>query len=729
LADETPQISVIVPVYDVEGYLRACLDSVLHQSFTDFELIAVEDCSTDSSPRILAEIAASDPRIKVISLAENGGLGNARNVGLDAARGRYVLFVDSDDWLEDDALRLVHERAEATAADLVMFDYARVYWWGSRQRNMLGDNLDDTGTPVLTLHDRPELADVLNVAWNKLYLREFIERHGFRFPTGYYEDLPWTYPVLLAAERIAPMDRVLYNYRQRRSGNILRTRDRRHFDVLEQYDHLFEIVAAREDADRWMPYFYRRMVEHVFTVLGAGDRRIPPEARAEFFHAASALARRLRPTGAAPDDLRRRIRHRLLLGDRYRSFQALRAVSHAATATRQRLGKAKGKVLRILRGIRSAVARALYWTYRKMPLDPRLAVFAAYWYRKYEGNPKAISEKLGELRPDIRRVWVLAEESTTPVPDDVEVVRPGSLAYYRALARAKYLVNNVNFPNVIEKRKGSIHLQTQHGTPLKTMGLDLQDYPVAAKGMSFSNLLARADRWDFNLSSNRFSTEVWRRGFPCAYENLEYGYPRNDVFFGYTDADVAAVRAGLGVPDGKTVVLYAPTIRDYRRGFESHLDFARLRRKLGDDFVFLVRGHYLYWRDFDDETRPTSAAAFTIDVSNHPDVQQLCLAADVLVTDYSSIMFDYANLGRPIVIHADDWPTYRRVRGTYFDITKEAPGVVTRTLPEFVEAMRSRAYDAPEARASLEAFRQRFCEFDDGHAAERVVKRVFGEGP
>jgi CDP-glycerol glycerophosphotransferase (TagB/SpsB family) len=729
LADGIPEISVIVPVYDVEGYLRACLESVLRQTFTDFEVIAVEDCSTDTSPQILAEIAATDPRIRVISLERNGGLGNARNVGLDAATGRFILFLDSDDWLEDDALEMVHERAEETGADVVMFDYARTYWWGARRRNVLGRHLDDAGTPVLTIDDRPGLADVLNVAWNKLYLRDFIERHAFRFPTGYYEDLPWTYPVLLAAERIAPLDRVLYNYRQRRTGNILRTRDRRHFDVLEQYDRLFQIIAIRDDADRWMPYFYRRMIEHVFTVLGAGDRRVPGEARAEFFHAASALASRLRPSGAAPDDLRRRIRHRLLLADRYHSFRAMRFVSRTARGARQTLGKVKRTAQGLIRRLRSAAARGLYAGYRRLPLDPQLAVFAAYWYRKYEGNPKAISEKLGELRPDIRRVWVLAEEATTPVPADVEVVRPGSLPYYRALARAKYLINNVNFPNVIEKRTGSIHVQTQHGTPLKTMGLDLQEYPMAAKEMSFSDLLARSDRWDFNLSSNRYSTEVWRRGFPCPYESLEYGYPRNDVFFGYTDEDVAAVRTELGVPEGKTVVLYAPTLRDYRRGFESHLDFARLRGALAADFVFLIRGHYLYWRDFDDEDLPTPTDAFTIDVSNHPDVQRLCLAADVLVTDYSSIMFDYANLGRPIVIHADDWPTYQRVRGTYFDITKESPGIVTTSPEEFVDGMRTRAYESPDAGERLAAFRRRFCEFDDGHAAERVVKRVFGEAP
>ena len=116
------------------------------------------------------------------------------------------------------------------------------------------------------------------------------------------------------------------------------------------------------------------------------------------------------------------------------------------------------------------------------------------------------------------------------------------------------------------------------------------------------------------------------------------------------------------------------------------------------------------------------------DVSLHPSVEELCLAADVLITDYSSIMFDYAVLDRPIVIHAPDWDVYRALRGTYFDLLAEPPGVVTTSDDEVVEAFQSGAVWGEEATGVRAAFRTRFCSLDDGHAAERVVRKVWGLG-
>ncbi|MGQ4444955.1 CDP-glycerol glycerophosphotransferase family protein, partial [Streptomyces violaceoruber] len=143
--------------------------------------------------------------------------------------------------------------------------------------------------------------------------------------------------------------------------------------------------------------------------------------------------------------------------------------------------------------------------------------------------------------------------------------------------------------------------------------------------------------------------------------------------------------------------------------------------------VLLVRAHYFY----DSAAAPSAPLAGLrrtgrlVDVSSYEPVEELCLAADALVTDYSSIMFDYANLDRPIVIHADDWETYRTTRGVYFDLMAEAPGPVARTQAELTEILTSDAWHDERAAKARTAFRRRFCEYDDGRAAERVVRRVF----
>lgn len=163
-------------------------------------------------------------------------------------------------------------------------------------------------------------------------------------------------------------------------------------------------------------------------------------------------------------------------------------------------------------------------------------------------------------------MWAVRADQVDRVPKGVEVAVVGSRSYWTAVARAKYLVNNVNFANAVVKREGQIHLQTHHGTPLKTMGLDQMNFP-ASTSMDFEDLLKRCDRWDYSLSSNRFSTTVWERVYPCRYTSLETGYPRNDVLINSTAADVARVRRELGLKDGSSVFLYMPTHREYQKDF------------------------------------------------------------------------------------------------------------------------------------------------------------------
>jgi CDP-glycerol glycerophosphotransferase len=311
------------------------------------------------------------------------------------------------------------------------------------------------------------------------------------------------------------------------------------------------------------------------------------------------------------------------------------------------------------------------------------------------------------------------------MPDGVEHVVAGSREYFDLIARAGWFVNNVNFPNHLVKRDGTVHVMTHHGTPLKKMGIDLRDARSGEARTNFAALLRRCARWDFSVSSNVFSTLAWERAYPVAFEAIESGYPRNDVLATATAADVARIRGELGIAPGQTAVLYAPTHREYEDGYVSVLDLAAVADGLGPDHVLLARLHLLLGEGAVPHLVDLHKQDRVRDVAGHPSVEELCLAADVLVTDYSSIMFDYGVLDRPIVIHAPDWETYREMRGTYFDLMAEPPGAVTRTEAELVGALRSGAAAGDGATAMRAAFRERFCALDDGHAAERVVRRVF----
>ncbi|MET9720746.1 CDP-glycerol glycerophosphotransferase family protein [Streptomyces rochei] len=709
-----PRFSVIVPCFKVQGFLRECLDSVLDQSFRDIEVVAVDDCSPDGCGAILDEYAALDERVRVLHLEENVGLGRARNAGLPLATGDYLFFLDSDDTLTPGALRAMADRlAEAEDPDVLVFDYARTYWWGGTRRNVLAQVLAETDR-TFTAAERPEILDLLMVVWNKVYRRDFVEREGFTFPPGYYEDTPWTFPVMFAAGRIATLDRICLNYRQRRQGNILSTTSRKHFDVHAQYERVFAFLDARPELARWRPFLHAKMGEHCLDILSKPDR-LPPSDKAEFFRRTAEMFRRYRPEGAQiPAELR-------VLERAYAAYRLRRGSGRAGRELGRRARQARGAAAGRLGRVRTAVNV-------RRPLDPDLVVYSAFSHRGVLGDPGAIHRKALEIAPHLRGVWVVrGEEEAAALPPDTEHVLLGSAQYRRAVERAAFLVNNVNWPWAVPKRPGSVHIHTHQGTPLKYMGADLLGRPGARHGLDVPQMLRRADRWDHSLVAGRYAERVWERAYPCHFSSARTGSPRNDVLVNAGPQDGRRVRERLGVPDGHTVVLYAPTRREYRRGgYVERIDPARLAADLGEGHTLVVRLH------------PSLAAGparglglaelhrrgVLIDATDEPHVEDLMLASDLLITDYSALMFDYVLLDRPVLIHADDWAAYTASRGTYFDVTAEAPGHVSRSYRELAWLLASGAWRDEEAARLRSAFRDRFCEYEDGRAAERVVRTL-----
>lgn len=726
-------ISFVVPAYRVQGYLRECLDSILDQPFGDIEVIAVDDCSPDGGGEILAEYAARDHRIQAVRLAENVGLGPARNIGLDRATGEYVWFVDGDDWLAPDCLSAVAERLNATRPDVLIVDHVRGHWNNVATRSAMREVFEvPPGEETFRLRDRPETMRLLHTAWNRLVRREFLTGLGLRFAPGWYEDVSFSYPVLMAAQRISVLDRVCVNYRQRRSGAITRTRGDRHFEVFPQWHRVFELM------DRWgpavddlRPAVFERMIWHYLTVLGNGQR-IAPELRSAFFaQITSDFARWLPPGGYPVPQGAEGLKHRLVASGRWHTFGTLRAVNRARDRLRRSARSARRRVLPVVRRsarmTRNALLREYYRAELRLPVDPTLAVYAAYWYRGYACNPAAIHAAARRLAPEIRGVWIVRRDMVATLPPGVEYVVPGTRAYYRALARARWLVNNVNFPDFVHKRPESVHVQTHHGTPVKVMGLDQQRYPIGAVGLNFGKLLRRVDRWDYSITSNSFSTQMWERAYPASYTTLEVGYPRNDRMVTATPAEIGQVRAEFGIAPDERVVLYAPTHREHLPGYHPPFDPDQLLDVLGPSGRLLMRSHYFHDRSRFHRSRGSQPQGDgrVVDVSRHGCVEDLYLAADVLLTDYSSAMFDYAILDRPIVIYAPDWEAYRLARGVYIDVTAEPPGAVATSFPDLLDLFHAGDTDSDAAVKARQQFRARFCALDDGHAAERVIRRVF----
>ncbi|MFE6471859.1 CDP-glycerol glycerophosphotransferase family protein [Streptomyces rochei] len=711
-----PRFSIIVPSHGVAGRLAQALDSVLAQSFGDFELIPVGDSADLAAADVVGDRVERDSRVAPVHSPPSAGLAGARNAGMRAATGAYLLFLDGDDTLVPGALGALDARlADTGGVDVLYFEHERVPWWEGEPANPAAPLLAKAPDGAFAPDRAPHLTGVHLPAWSAVYRRTFLTERGLDFTDGHFTDVGFGARVAGRAERVTVLRSVVVRHLVRRQGNRLNLPGPHHAELLDQAE-----LALAHAAERGLPDERRGpLFEQLFATIlktATHPRRLTARERRTFFRRASRLYRRHRPAGFRTPGGRIGVQHRLLAAGSYTGFRALRAANRTAGGLLRRLPRPQG-----LR------TRLLYRRHLRRPLDPGLVVYCAYWGRGYTCNPAAIHAKARELAPHLRSVFLVEADQAHTVPKDVDHAVIGSRRYWEVLARATYLVNNANFAEGVVKRPGSVHLQTQHGTPLKTMGVDQSTYPVvAAASGSFTKLLGRVDRWDYNLSANRHSTRMWERAYPGSYEQLEYGYPRNDVYCTATAEDVARVRRALGVPEGKTAVLYAPTHRDWEAGFGAGaLDLEAFCEAAGEDVVVLLRAHYFY-----DRGGRSAPSGRVIDVTAHRSAEDVCLAADALVTDYSSIMFDYANLDRPIVVYADDWEVYRETRGVYFDLMAAPPGPVARTPEELTRIFRDGSWAGPESTALRAAFRERFCEFDDGRAAERVVRRVLlGEPP
>ncbi|MET7535490.1 bifunctional glycosyltransferase family 2 protein/CDP-glycerol:glycerophosphate glycerophosphotransferase [Streptomyces sp. NPDC005507] len=711
-----PRFSVVVPAHDVPGRLPDCLDSVLGQAFADFELIAVVTAPEGLCASIVAAHAARDPRIKVLHAPPGDGLPGARNAGIACAEGDFLLFLDGDDTLVADALGVLDARlTESEEPDLLLFDHERVHWFDGGRGATLERLWQDAPAGTFTVEQHPALPDVLVPAWSAAYRRDFVSRHELAFVPGMFTDMVWSVLAALRAERIALLDRICVRHLLRRQGSRNTIPGPHHMDLLDQFDLVMRRAAELKPDTALLGSVFHQLVCGVLKTAASPGQLPSPALRRRFFRQAARLYRRHRPAGHRPPGGSVGLQHALLASRSYTAFRALRGTKH-------RLGSVARLVRRLLRRLRERSSNP-YGAFLRRPVDENLAVFSSYWGRGYTCNPAAVHAAARRLAPHVKTVFLATKDHAGQMPDDVECVVIGSARYWEVMATAKYTFNNVNFEMSVRKRPGTVHVQTQHGTPLKRMGVDQVEFPAAAAAAgSLGKLLQRVDRWDFNLSSNRHSTEVWERAYPGEYESLDIGYPRNDAFYRSTAEDVAAIRRRLGVPEDRIAVLYAPTHRDYRTDFLPQLDLAAFCEALGDQFVVLLRAHHSYEGAAGLEGMLRSGAL--IDVTEHRSPEEVCLAADALITDYSSIMFDYANLDRPIVVYADDWDVYRETRGVYFDLLAAPPGPVARTQDELTRIFRSGEYDGEAAARLRGAFRERFCEFDDGLAAERVVRRV-----
>jgi CDP-glycerol glycerophosphotransferase len=366
---------------------------------------------------------------------------------------------------------------------------------------------------------------------------------------------------------------------------------------------------------------------------------------------------------------------------------------------------------------------AFYATQRQRELRD-VVLYDCFGGREYSDNPRGIHEELVRRDAPFEHLWVVRDGRCVP-PGTAVAVRELSKDYYEAYATARYVVSNDHWPRSVARRSEQTWLQTWHGAPLKRIGHDLAGQPKARR--EYRGVVRQpSENWQYVVSPGAFATPILHQAFSPNAQVIETGLPRTDVLLRPDRERLAEeVRLRLGLPADKRVVLYAPTYRDHlgaRDGyrFGPLLDLAVLRSALGEDDVLLFRKH----RSMVGVLPMEADGVF--DVSAFPDATELLLAVDVLVTDYSSAIFDFASTDRPMVFFTPDLETYRdTIRGFSIDFEADAPGPLLRTTDDVVDALRD--LDAVGASFSerYERFVETYCALADGRATSRVVERVF----
>ena len=347
-----------------------------------------------------------------------------------------------------------------------------------------------------------------------------------------------------------------------------------------------------------------------------------------------------------------------------------------------------------------------------VPVDDHLIIFVSFMGMGFNDSPKTIYEYL-KSHPeykDYKCVWAFEHPDKHP---DLNTVKIDSFAYFRTALKAKYWVTNTNIERGLKfKKKSQIYLNTWHGIALKYIGNDVK----GRKDFNFKNV-------DHLVVSGDYDEKVFKSAFnanPASY--LKCGMPRNEELWLATEEQKKAMREKLSIPADKKVILYAPTWRDSTDGGKSYeikppIHFDTWKKELGDEYVVLFRAHHQTTK-----VLGVQYDEFVRDASDYPAVNDLMIAADLLITDFSAIAFDYSVLCRPIFCYAYDYESYLVERGTYFDIDEKYPNKACRTEDELLNRIKSIDYQTECA--NTKRFRDDFIQYGIG-ATEACVKAMF----
>ena len=632
------KVSIIIPVYNVEKHLARCLESVIAQDWDNLEIICVNDGSTDGSGEILREYARHDTRIKVITQA-NKGLSGARNAGLEVFTGRWVMFVDSDDFIPPWAVSTFMDACRETNAPVAASEYYAKDKCPARPIEIKFKKI--TAPCLKGIIGKRKMQ---SSAWNKFYRADVVRKR--RFIEGiYFEDWPFTTEVFGNIDCFALVRAPLYVY------------------------------CTNGDAPSIVRSAFNERKAHSYII---GIERVKALFRG---HEQEAFARKR--CHIALKMLQKRCRRSSIpLPPPYAPVKLLKRIENFFHSVCAAFGALQCRFL-----------------WRK--IDKNKIVFNQFQGGGFGCNPKYIALELMKERPGLDLVWLV--KGKCELPEGIRAVQWKSRAALRELATAGAWVANHNFGQFVKhrglvKKPGQYYLQTWHGS----FGIKRCLEILSEKETAMMDVFMANSGWEASLAREWFGPNA----------RIETGgHPRNDIIVASRDKSHTNIKT----------LLYVPTFRDDGALDAYILDWSAIRaaleRRWPATWRILTRLH----PNMRKKGVKLDFLGGVEDATDYPDIQELLAQADIVVSDYSSCIFDFALARRPAFICAIDRAKYETARGFYYPLD-ETPFPVTDSADELAAAIKF--FDEQSYQSALESFFAAKESHEDGHAASRAAKMI-----